>query len=180
MNCTLLLNAGYEPLRIVPWQRAFVLVFQEKVEILEEYSNFIHTVSSWYKIPAVIRLRRWVNHKRQPSIIRFSRANLYARDEYRCQYCYKKFPERELTLDHVVPVVRGGKKNWENIVTACIHCNQKKGHYTPEELSLRLYRRPQTPKWLPGMVGTVRTAIAPEPWIPYLSTYNTGFKQTVS
>lgn len=165
----LLLNAGYEPLRILSWQRAFVLVFQGKVEILEEYKASVRTVSRQFNIPAVIRMRRWINLKRQAPVIRFSRANLYERDEYRCQYCYKRFPERELTLDHVLPVVRGGKKTWENIVSACIRCNQKKGDRTPEEAGLKMLRRPQMPRWLPGTFGSVRTKAAPELWFPYLA-----------
>ena len=83
MHHTLLLNAGFEPLRVVSWQRAFILIFQNKVEILEEYSSAVNTVNRSFKNPAVIRLRRWVNLKKQGPVIRFSRANLYARDEYR-------------------------------------------------------------------------------------------------
>ncbi len=168
MTHTLLLNAGYEPLRIVSWQRAFILVFQEKVEILEEYNDAVRSVSQHFRIPAVVKLRRWVNLKRQAPIIRFSRANVYARDENRCQYCYKKFPERELTLDHVHPVVHGGRKTWENIVTACIRCNQKKGHHKPEDVGMRLLVVPRTPQWLPGIMGSIRTQAAPQLWHPYL------------
>jgi len=169
MNNTLLLNAGFEPLRVLSWQRAFVLIFQGKVEILEEYSSLVSTVSRQFKVPAVIRLRRWVNLKRQTPIIRFSRQNVYARDDYRCQYCYKKFAERELTLDHVYPAVRGGKKTWENIVSACMRCNQKKGDRTLEDSGLRLLNKPRVPNWLPGMFHTVRTKSAPDIWAPYLS-----------
>jgi 5-methylcytosine-specific restriction endonuclease McrA len=169
MDNTLLLNAGFEPLRVVSWQRAFALVFQDKVEILEVYASEIHTVTRTFKIPAVIRLRRWVNLKRTAPVIRFSRANIYARDDHRCQYCFQKFTEKELTLDHVVPVVRGGRKTWDNIVAACIKCNQRKGDRTPEEAGLRLVRRPQMPHWLPGLLGTIRTAAAPGLWEPYLA-----------
>ena len=156
MHNTLLLNAGFEPLRVVSWQRAFIMVFQDKVEILEEYGAVVRTVSSQFKIPAVIRLRRWVKLKRQTPIIRFSRVNIYARDDHRCQYCYVKFSELSLTLDHVVPVVRGGRKTWENIVAACIRCNQKKGDRTPEEAGLKLLRRPAMPHWLPGLIGNIQ------------------------
>lgn len=168
MTHTLLLNAGYEPLRIVSWQRAFILIFQEKAEILEEYGDAVRSVTREFKIPAVVKLRRWVNLKRQAPIIRFSRANVYARDENRCQYCYKRFAERELTLDHVRPVVHGGRKTWENIVTACIRCNQKKGHHKPEDVGMRLLNQPRTPQWLPGIMGTIRTNSAPLLWHPYL------------
>lgn len=168
LHNTLLLNAGFEPLRIVSWQRAFVLVFQDKVEILEEYAAHVRTVSRQFNIPSVIRLNRWVNLRRANVTIRFSRANLYARDNYRCQYCFRYFPERELTLDHVLPVVRGGKKTWDNILTACIRCNQRKGHRTPEEAGLRPLNRPIAPRWLPGMVGSMRMRSAPEVWARYL------------
>lgn len=167
---TLLLNASYEPLRVVSWQRAFVMFFQGKVEILEEYGAAVSTVTRSFRVPAVIRLRRWVNLKRTIPVIRFSRANLYARDDGRCQYCFQHFPERELTLDHVVPVVRGGKKTWENIVTACIRCNQKKGDRTPEEAGMALPRPPTRPQWLPGLLGSIRTSGAPTLWVPYLRT----------
>ena len=168
MQPTLLLNSGYEPMRIVSWQRAFVLIFQGKVEILEEYGHLIHTVSRAFPVPAVVRLRRWVNLKGRRSVIRFSRSNIYARDDYKCQYCYKRFPERDLTLDHVHPAVRGGRKTWENIVAACIRCNQRKSDRTPEEVGFRLLRPPHVPTWLPGLMGSVKTTRAPEIWLPYL------------
>lgn len=168
MQNTLLLNAGYEPLRIIGWQRAFVLLFQGKVELLEQYGFCVHSVDKEFPVPAVVRLNRWVNLKRQSPVIRFSRANVYLRDDHRCQYCYQKFGDRELTLDHVMPVVRGGKKTWENIVTACIRCNQRKGDRKPEEMGLKLLRLPQVPKLLPGMAVTVRSTGNPELWEPYL------------
>ncbi len=168
MQNTLLLNAGYEPLRIIGWQRAFVLLFQGKVEILEEYSVSIRTPSREFVVPAVVRLNRWVNLKRQSPIIRFSRANVYLRDEHRCQYCSVKFTERELTLDHVLPVVRGGRKTWENIVAACMRCNQRKSDRRPEEVGMKLLRLPQAPKMLPGMSVAVRTKGHPDIWEPYL------------
>lgn len=169
MHHTLLLNAGFEPLRVVSWQRAFILVFQNKVEILEEYSTSVCTVSQSFKIPAVIRLRRWVNLKKHSPVIRFSRANLYARDDYRCQYCYKKFGDKELTMDHVKPAVKGGKKTWENIVTACVKCNQRKSDKTPEEVGMRLLNKPKTPTWLPGFYNTLQTRTAHSLWEPYLN-----------
>jgi len=169
MQKTLLLNAGFEPLRVVSWQRAFALIFQGKVDILEEYGSKIHTVSHEFNMPAVIRMRRWVNLKKQISVIRFSRANVYARDEYRCQYCYYFYTEKELTLDHVHPVVRGGKKTWDNIVTACIRCNQKKGHQSVEESGFKLLKSPKRPHWLPGILRTIRAREEQEVWAPYLA-----------
>lgn len=165
----LLLNAGYEPLRVVNWQRAFVLVFQEKVEVLEKYQAYVRSVSQSFPLPAVMRLRRWIKIKRRIPVIRFSRSNLYLRDEFLCQYCVVEFPERMLTLDHVLPVSRGGRKTWENIVTACLRCNQKKGHRTPDEAGFKLHKEPRAPRWLPGNFGTVRAKSPPPLWVPYLN-----------
>ncbi|MBM4302712.1 MAG: HNH endonuclease [Deltaproteobacteria bacterium] len=175
MHHTLLLNAGFEPLRVVSWQRAFILIFQEKVEILEEYSTSIHTVNCSFKIPAVIRLRRWVNLKKYSPVIRFSRANLYARDEYCCQYCYKTFNDKDLTMDHVYPAVKGGKKTWENIVSACVKCNQRKSDKSPEEVGMKLLKKPRIPTWLPGFNNTLQTRSAHSLWEPYLRFMEKGF-----
>ncbi len=169
MNHTLLLNAGFEPLRVVSWQRAFILIFQGKVEILEEYALSVSTVTTKFKVPAVIKLRRWVNLKRKSPVIRFSRSNVYLRDDYRCQYCQKKCQERELTMDHVKPVVKGGKKTWENIVSACMKCNQKKGDRTPEEVGLKLHTRPIVPTWLPGNLLSLKAKTPPPSWQRYLN-----------
>lgn len=168
---TLLLNAGFEPLRIITWQKAFVLFFQEKVEVLERYDLVVRSVQTQHEVPAVVRLRRWVSLKRQAPAIRFCRANVYARDNYRCQYCHKHFSERELTLDHVIPVVRGGKKTWENIVTACLRCNQRKSDRTPEQVGTPLLQKPTVPRWLPGTFPGIFMGRKepPEVWQPYLT-----------
>lgn len=168
MNRTLLLNASFEPIRVVSWRRAFLLFFQGKVEVLEAYTAEVRTVTQSFKVPAVVRLRSWVPLKIHHRGIRFSRTNIYLRDNYQCQYCAKRFSEEKLTLDHIIPVVRGGKKNWENIVTACVRCNQKKGHKNLEEVGLSLLNVPRMPKWLPGFYGTVEAANAHELWEPYL------------
>lgn len=165
----LLLNASFEPLRVISWQRAFALVFQEKVEVLEQHHSYVQSVAVSFRVPAVIRLRRWVKLKRRPTAVKFSRSNLYLRDEYRCQYCHSSYPEKELTLDHVIPVARGGKKSWENIVTACLRCNQVKGHKSPEEVGLSLLRPPIAPRWLPAKVGPLKTPETFPIWEPYIS-----------
>jgi 5-methylcytosine-specific restriction endonuclease McrA len=119
MEQTLLLNATYEPLKVVHWQKAITLWCQGKVEIIAEHDREIRSVSFKLKLPSVIRLLRYVRIKKRFDYVPFSRANIYARDGYSCQYCAKSFPTQELTFDHVVPVSQGGRKDWENIVTCC-------------------------------------------------------------
>ncbi len=145
MEQTLLLNASYEPLRIVHWQKAITLWCQGKVEVISVYDREVHAVSFTIRLPSVIRLLRYVRIKCRLDHVPFSRANIYARDDYTCQYCGEPFPIGELTFDHVVPVAQGGRKDWENIVTCCITCNRKKGGRTPEEAGMRLIRTPRRP-----------------------------------
>ena len=118
MTATLLLNASYEPLRIISWKKALTLLFAGKVEVIEEYDQQVHAITFAIKLPSIIRLLKYVRVKNF-NRVKFSRANIYARDDYTCQYCGKKFPSEDLTFDHVVPVAMGGQKRWDNIVAAC-------------------------------------------------------------
>lgn len=140
----LVLNAGYEPLVAISWQRAMCLLFKEKVEILESYDDFkVRSASSSFEVPAVIRLESYT--RPAPVHTKFSRENVYMRDDHRCQYCGKKRPARELTFDHVQPKSRGGNTNWKNIVSACKPCNRKKADRTPREASMTLLSEPKMP-----------------------------------
>src|SRR5437762_5371341 len=98
MNATLLLNASYEPLRIIPWKKALTLLFSGKVEVIEEYDDKVHSITFAVKLPSIIRLLKYVRVKNL-NRVKFSRANIYARDDYTCQYCGKKFPSEDLTFD---------------------------------------------------------------------------------
>jgi 5-methylcytosine-specific restriction endonuclease McrA len=121
MEQTLLLNATYEPLKVVHWQKAITLWCQGKVEVISVYDREVRSVSFSFKLPSVIRLLRYIKIKRQIDYVPFSRANIYARDEHTCQYCAENLPSADLTFDHVVPVAQGGRKDWENIVRAGRH-----------------------------------------------------------
>ncbi len=173
MDSVLILSASFEPFKVVSWQKAMQLLFSEKVEVLEEYDREIRTISFTYKLPAVLRLRRYVPMVRKKNIIRFSRTNIFVRDLFTCQYCGRKRQKHELTLDHVLPVVQGGTKSWENIVTACMQCNQKKGGRTPHEARMKLISRPKAPEWLPSTSIRYDLNSAPEHWKVYLS-WNSG------
>jgi len=168
MEQTLVLNASYEPLRIVSWQKAVTLLFQGKVEVIAVYDREIHGVTVRLKLPSVLRLLRHVRIKRRFAEVPFSRSNVYARDEYRCQYCAQQLPPAQLTFDHVVPVARGGHKGWDNIVTCCIPCNRRKGDRTPEEADMHLRRRPRRPSAPPALTLTFGLQRAPESWRHYL------------
>jgi 5-methylcytosine-specific restriction endonuclease McrA len=168
MDQTLVLNATYEPLRVVPWQKAITLLFQGKVEVIAHYDREIRGVTVRVRLPSVLRLLRHVRMKRSPADVPFSRANVYARDDHTCQYCGDRCPPSQLTFDHVVPAARGGRKEWENIVTCCIACNRRKGDRLPEQAGLRLVRRPRRPPAHPHLTLRLGVHRAPDSWRDYL------------
>ena len=168
MEQTLLLNATYEPLKVVHWQKAVTLWCQGKVEIVAVHDREVRAVSFSFKLPSVIRLLRYVRIKKRFDYVPFSRANIYARDGYACQYCAQSFPTQELTFDHVVPVSQGGRKDWENIVTCCVSCNRRKGGRTPAEAGIRLIRPPRRPDSAPAIRITIGLRSAPDSWRDYL------------
>lgn len=173
MSHALVLNASFEPLHIVTWQRAMQLLFQGKVEVIEESDHEIRTVRFSMKVPAVLRLLTYVPLSRKRQIVRFSRSNIFIRDDHRCQYCGQKFNKTHLTLDHVIPIVQGGKKSWENIVTACKPCNQRKGGRTPVQASMHLIRKPRQPSWLPSASLQLGVSVSNERWKIYLKLEKT-------
>lgn len=166
MESALLLNASFEPLRVVSWKRAITLVTLGKVEVIEEYDREVRSVSFTIRLPSIIRLIRYV--RRRKSGVKFSRQNIYARDKNHCQYCGKKLSSEELTYDHVTPKSAGGKTEWSNIVTCCMECNRKKGGKTPAEAGMKLLRKPKKPEWLPILRITININKTPESWLDYL------------
>ena len=166
MEQVLLLNITYEPLRIINWKKAIIMLTLGKVEVLEEYSRDVRSVSFSIKLPSVIRLLRLVKKPKTP--VKFSRQNIYIRDNYRCQYCGRELPPDKLTWDHVIPRARGGKAEWENIVTCCMECNRRKGGKIPSEASMKLIKKARNPEWLPALKITLGLKVMPHSWRDYL------------
>lgn len=163
---TLLLSQGYEPIKVISWRRAITLLTLGKVEVIEAYNSEARAATVVFKIPAVIRLLRAFRRHVKP--VKFSRINIFARDDYRCQYCGAKRSLRELTYDHVVPRAKGGKTTWDNIATSCVPCNAKKGNRTPIEARMVLRSEPAQPKWAPAVVIRVSARSVPDAWRDYL------------
>ncbi len=164
---TLLLNQGYEPIKVISWQRAITLLFLGKVEVVAEYERGLRSVSLVLKAPAVVRLVRSIRRHLRP--VAFTRAHLYARDQHRCQYCGVRRDPDDLTYDHVVPKAHGGTTCWTNIVTCCTACNRHKGGRTPREAGMRLLAAPTQPTWQPAVAIRLSLRAVPEPWRDYLA-----------
>jgi len=170
----LVLNKLFMAIHIISVRRAFCLLAKELAEVVSledgqyatydfetwrEVSEFrarnfrrdeddwVRTTSAPIQVPRIIRLTGYDRLPRQT--VKFNRRNIFARDNNQCQYCGKKFPTSELSLDHVVPRSQGGQTTWENIVCACVACNVKKGGRTPREASMAMIRKPEKPKRSP-------------------------------
>ncbi|NDJ17419.1 HNH endonuclease [Myxacorys almedinensis] len=138
MGKVLVLNASFEPLNITSWRRAVVLLIKGKAEQVEHNGKYIY---SGFPLPTVIRLRHYVRVPYKE--ISLTRKNILHRDQQTCQYC--SYRGEDLTLDHVIPRSRGGEDSWENMVTACVRCNVKKGSRTPKEANMPLLTTPHRP-----------------------------------
>lgn len=179
----LVLNADYTPLTIIHWQKAITWSFKHDynhkvgVEIIDFYKDdhIVGTGGKKYPIPAIVRTMKFfrINHSR----VKFSRKNLFIRDNYSCQYCGIKPEINQLTYDHVIPKSlwnndKQSPTTWTNIVTACISCNRKKGNRTPKQANMPLKDLPVMPqknlKYLPIVGYLVKMKYIPEEWRIYL------------
>jgi 5-methylcytosine-specific restriction endonuclease McrA len=167
---TLLLNQGYEPIKVISWQRAITLLTLHKVDVVEEYDAQIRATSMIVQVPAVVRLRKAFRRHAKP--VKFSRVNIYARDAYCCQYCGTRCAIDGLTYDHVIPRSRGGRTTWDNIVSCCYACNANKANRTPAEARMTLRSTPARPAWMPSVQIRVSTRSVPDAWRDYV--YWTG------
>ena len=143
----LVLNADYQPLSYFPlslwaWQDTIKAVFLERVNIVAEYEKNVSSSNFSMQLPSVISLKKYIPlNKRIP----FTRFNLFLRDHFKCQYCDVKFKASELTFDHVISRAKGGLSNWENVVSACFKCNNKKGSLSYKDANMKLVKIPKKP-----------------------------------
>jgi 5-methylcytosine-specific restriction endonuclease McrA len=189
-SSVLVLNRHYQPIHVTSVKRAFVLLYVGAARVIDdEYRTFdfeswaalgaavddknvVRTIGRAIRIPRVILLQLY---DRMPTTkVRFSRLNIYARDENTCQYCGSRLPRAALNLDHVLPRCQGGRTTWENVVCCCVPCNLRKGARTPAQAGMQLMRAPERPRWNPtfrGPSGKVRH----REWLPFLGMVDASY-----
>ncbi len=159
----LVLNQNYEAVSICNVQRAVVLLFLGKAELISsKESRKVHSVNTALPFPTIVRLRIYIKVPYKKIVL--SRKNILRRDSHKCMYCQRN--DLPLTIDHIVPKSKGGDDTWENLVTACVKCNNKKGDRSPEEAKMQLFKKPTRPSHITFMkhfVGRVD-----DDWKPYL------------
>ncbi len=161
-----MLSPWYFPLKILRWEDAITQVYLGKVDVVVEYDEVVRSPSTSIKMPAVVRLRRKISARK--SAVKFSRINVYTRDDFTCQYCGEKKSFDELNYDHVVPRSAGGRTVWENIVTSCYSCNSRKANRTCDEAGMWPVRPPKRPTSLPLTPPPIRKRDAPAEWEPFI------------
>ncbi len=169
---TLVLNAAYQPIKRVSWREAFCMVFTGRAEVVENYADrVIRSACAVFPMPSIVRFVRKVTYVWRGGV-KFNRKNVYLRAKGRCQYCGTRVPSNEFDFEHIVPKAQGGRTRWENIVVACIGCNQRKGNRTPRQAGMRLRSKPARPKYLPGANSSslVWTEGMPRTWKDYLQS----------
>jgi len=190
----LVLNKLFMAIHIISVRRAFCLLCKDLAEVVahedgqfttydfatwrevSEYraknfreadDDWVRTSTSEIQVPRVIRLLDFEKLPKQT--VKFNRRNIFARDNNQCQYCGRRFPTSELSLDHVIPRSQGGQSTWENIVCACVRCNVRKGGRTPKQAHLSLIRKPEKPKRSP-LLNLKLTHRKYQSWKSFLET----------
>ena len=158
------LDESYRPIEVIDALEALVMCIIGKATPVETYETKINSPSKSFELPAVIVLKTIV--KFRFTTVACNRANIVWRDNNQCQYCANHFPLDKLTMDHVLPKSRGGKNTWENLVTACMKCNQKKGSRTPQESGMIPLKKPIRPK--ANILRTVKKNQISDLWKNYL------------
>lgn len=188
----LVLNRSFFPVNLTTVKHAFCMLYSGTARAVDgHYKTFdyeswaqvaieqrdetIGLVNRLIKIPRVIML---VAYDRIPKTqVRFTRANIFARDGNTCQYCRKAFPKNELSIDHVIPRSYGGKSIWENVVCCCFTCNRTKGGRTPKQAHMKLHVQPRKPRWTPLNRASLN-GIKRQEWVPFLNVIDVSYWNT--
>jgi 5-methylcytosine-specific restriction endonuclease McrA len=185
----LVLNRHYQPIHVTNARRAFSLLYLGVARVIDDQfrmfdfaswsqlsaelgDDVVQTVNKPIRVPRVIVLQLY---DRMPKTkVRFSRHNIYMRDDNTCQYCGQMLPRTDLNLDHVVPRAQGGRTTWENVVCCCIDCNLAKGARTPAQAGLTLHKVPARPRWTPTF-RTGNDRVRYREWLPFLDMPNASY-----
>jgi 5-methylcytosine-specific restriction endonuclease McrA len=187
----LILNRSYAPVAVAGIERAFGLLvtgaakaldanyqtfdFESWSDLAAEYGDdVVRTAQRAIKVPRVLVLQGF--DKLPRTKIRFSRQNIYSRDDFTCQYCGEQLARSKLNLDHVLPRSQGGRTSWENVVCSCIECNEYKGGRTPEQAGMKLKRIPRKPTW--QSVSPKSKSAPYKEWLPFIDPVDASYWNT--
>ena len=187
-TAVLVLNRNYQPVHVTNVKRAFSLLYMGIARAIDAQYR-LYDFESWAALSAAEHEHIATVHRaiRVPRVlvlmayeylpkgrVRFSRLNIYARDNDTCQYCGEQLSRAELNLDHVVPRAQGGRTSWENVVCSCIACNLQKGGRTPEQAGMKLLKKATRPRWTP-FFRTASKRVTYREWLPFISLADASY-----
>lgn len=187
-TAVLVLNRNYQPVHVTNVKRAFSLLYMGIARAIDDQYR-LYDFDSWAALSAaehehIATIRRAIRVPRVLVLmayeylpkgrVRFSRLNIYARDNDTCQYCGLQLSRAELNLDHVVPRAQGGRTSWENVVCSCIECNLAKGGRTPEQAGMKLLKKATRPRWTP-FFRTAQKRVTYREWLPFISLSDASY-----
>ncbi|WP_420315660.1 HNH endonuclease [Ekhidna sp.] len=162
-NTVLVLNQDYTPLTVCTVQRAFLLMFLKKADLISEIKEKkLRSVTSTFPFPSVIKVKYYISLPYKGVVM--SRHNIFKRDQGKCQYCGTS---NDLTIDHVIPRSKGGKSTWTNLVTACKKCNSKKSDYSLDKVGMKLRKTPIKPSYITFLRNN--TSVYRDDWAQFLN-----------
>jgi 5-methylcytosine-specific restriction endonuclease McrA len=170
----LVLNFTYEALNITSFQRAVKLIFAGKAEMLHGLERVLASTTYEMRMPSIIRMLYYIRRPMQR--VALTKKNVLIRDNHVCQYCGVR-GERLMTVDHITPKSRGGPSTWENLVCACMRCNNRKNNRTPDEANMALKRKPRQPKYIPWI--QIKRNTLPDEWGKFLFLYNVSIDERI-
>jgi len=191
-SSVLVLNRSYLPIHVTSARRAFSLLYQGVARAIDEqYQTFdfeswrelgavrdgehVGTPGGPLRVPRVVVLVAFDRIPRRH--VRFSRLNIFGRDDFTCQYCGRRPTRADLNLDHVIPRALGGRSTWDNVVCSCLACNRRKGGRTPRQAGMKLRRRPVKPRWTP-LANLVSSSVRYKEWRPFLNVVDASYWNT--
>lgn len=174
---TLILNRDGNPISISSWIKSFTLVYIKGVAIELDFYKTLKvkdTKGRNYPVPAVIMLKKQVPYRH--FMVAFSKRNVLLRDNFLCQYCGYAGSSGDLNFDHIIPKSRWTAQttptNWQNIVTCCYRCNEKKGNKLLHEVGMKLLKHPGPPRRQDIIRRLAQTdGKIPLEWEPYIGEH---------
>lgn len=164
-NRVLVLNQDYSPMTVCSVERAFLLIYLKKAELLNAVkSKELRSVCATFPFPSVIKINRYVSMPYMGVVL--TRQNIFRRDSHECQYCGT---HKDLTLDHLIPRSKGGKSTWSNLVTACRRCNARKGDYLIDQIDMQPKTLPHKPSYVMFLMDS--SGQLQEEWKAYLKPH---------
>jgi 5-methylcytosine-specific restriction endonuclease McrA len=156
------LNQNYEPLSVCNARRAILMLFRQKAELIETSEHLVRSMKTSLNVPSVVRINSYIRRPR--SEVKLSKQNIIRRDNHTCQYC--GISHGPMTTDHIIPKCQGGEESWENLVCACVSCNNRKGDHSLKQARMNLQRKPRKPHFIAFI--QYHAGLPDKRWRPYL------------